>query len=281
MKNIYISIGCLVIALFMASCEDLLHEEYNPFTADKIGQELNKDGEKSTNGSTHILQDTVFQVNGVSFKMIRVEGGTFSMGTTDTKVYGAQPVHQVNLSTYYIAETEVTQELYKAVMGNCPSSFNGKNMPVGSVSRQKANSFIDKLRQLTGFYFALPTEAQWEFAARGGNNSRGYIYSGSNDCSSVAVWVGNAPRSVKSKMPNELGIYDMSGNVEELCYDWYGEYSSANQVNPKGATDGSSRVVRGGSYEKGGGKSACHVCARTSLYEDKGWGYTGLRLAIW
>ena len=194
-------------------------------------------------------------VNGVSFDMIKVEGGTFTMGATSEQGYDAcdseKPAHQVTLSDYYIGETEVTQALWQAVMGNNPCSFIGKYNPVESVSWNDCQEFIRKLNSLTGRTFRLPTEAEWEFAARGGNESKGYKYSGSNSIDNVAWYTSNSgskTHAVKTKSPNELGIYDMSGNVCEWCQDRYGSYSSNAHTNPKGPSSGSYRVLRGGSW---------------------------------
>ena len=150
-----------------------------------------------------------------------------------------------------IGKTEVTQELWEAVMGSNPSEFNGSNLPVENVSWEDCQTFIRKLNALTGKNFRLPTEAEWEYAARGGNNSRGYKYSGSNTVSNVAWYKDNSSSTthpVATKAPNELGIYDMSGNVEEWCNDGYGDYTSASQTNPTGPNSGSDRVYRGGSW---------------------------------
>ena len=196
-----------------------------------------------------------FTVKGVEFTMIAVEGGTFTMGATPEQGSDAdseeKPTHQVTLSNYYIGETEVTQALWKAVMGENPSFYKGDNLPVEQVSWYDCQEFIKKLNVLTGRNFRLPTEAEWEYAARGGNKSRGYKYSGSNIIEDVAWYKDNSggeTHRVRTKQANELGIYDMSGNVWEWCQDWYGGYSSATQTNPKGATTGSDRVNRGGSW---------------------------------
>ena len=165
-----------------------------------------------------------FMVNGVSFEMVRVEGGTFHMGATSEQKDEAwdreKPVHSVTLSSYYIGKTEVTQALWQAVMGSNPSNFKGSNLPVECVCWNDCQEFIQKLNSLTGRNFRLPTEAEWEFACRGGNNSRGYKYSGSNNLGSVAWYDDNSggqTHPVATKAPNELGIYDMSGNVWEWC----------------------------------------------------------------
>ena len=198
----------------------------------------------------------VLTVNGIKYNMVWVEGGTFRMGATSEQDIDAgddeYPVHSVTLSGYYIGETEVTQALWKAVMGSNPSEFKGDNLPVEQVSWDDCQEFIRKLNSLTGQHFRLPTEAEWEFACRGGNNSCGYKYSGSNDIDNVAWYFDNSGHKthpVGTKAQNELGIYDMSGNVWEWCSDWYGDYSSGAQTNPKGPYDGSYRVNRGGSWD--------------------------------
>ena len=196
-----------------------------------------------------------FMVNGVSFKMVKVAGGTFQMGATSEQGKDAEddelPVHSVTLFDYYIGQTEVTQELWEAVMGSNPSYFKGDNQrPVESVSWNDCQEFIEKLNRLTGKNFRLPTEAEWEYAARGGSKSRGYKYSGSNNPDAVAWYndnSGDETPPVAQKQSNELGLYDMSGNVLEWCSDRYGDYSSNSQINPTGASGGSYRVLRGGS----------------------------------
>ena len=198
-------------------------------------------------------KDKTFTVRGVTFKMIYVEGGTFTMGATPEQgedAYGDEkPAHEVTLSDYYIGETVVTQALWKAVMGNNPSRFKGENLPVEWISWHDCKEFISKLNALTGKNFRMPTEAEWEYAARGGSKSRGYKYSGSNRLGDVAWYEDNSggkTHEVGYKRPNELGLYDMSGNVWEWCSDWYGAYSSASQTNPKGPDSGTYRVFRGG-----------------------------------
>lgn len=193
-------------------------------------------------------------VNGIKYNMVWVDGGTFRMGATSeqgSEISDEKPVHSVTLSGYYIGKTEVTQALWQAVMGSNPSYFEGDDLPVEQVSWDDCQEFIRKLNSLTGQNFRLPTEAEWEFACRGGNNSRGYKYSGSNYIDNVAWYDGNSgdkTHPVATKSPNELGIYDMSGNVWEWCADWYGDYSSGRQTNPKGPYGGSFRVCRGGSW---------------------------------
>ena len=196
-----------------------------------------------------------FRVNGVSFEMVRVEGGTFRMGATYEQEGDAErdekPVHSVTLSSYYIGKTEVTQALWQAVMGSNPSYFKCSDLPVEWVSRDVCQEFIQKLNHLTGRNFRIPTEAEWEFACRGGNYSRGYKYSGSNNLDSVAWYDGNSggkTHPVGTKAPNELGIFDMSGNVWEWCSDWYANYTSYSQTNPTGPQSGSRCVYRGGCW---------------------------------
>ena len=201
-------------------------------------------------------EEFIFTALGVAFKMIRVDGGTFKMGATpeqgDDANDGEKPVHDVTLSSYYIAETQVTQELWQTVMGSNPSDFTGNlQRPVERVSWHDCQDFIKKLNQLTGKTFRLPTEAEWEYAARGGNKSRGYQYAGSNSLYDVGWYdcnSGGTTHPVKQKQANELGLYDMSGNVWEWCQDWFGDYSSSPQTNPSGPSDGDSRVLRGGSW---------------------------------
>ena len=223
-----------------------------------------------------------FEANGVSFTMIPVEGGTFTMGGTsemEDPYDNEKPTHQVTLSSYYIGETEVTQALWKAVMGFNPSYFEGDDHPVECVCWDVCQTFISKLNALTGKRFRLPTEAEWEFAARGGNQSRHTPYSGSSRIDDVAWYEDNSSNKthpVKTKQPNELGIYDMSGNVEEWCQDWYGDYSSDAQTNPTGASSGDYRVLRGGSWFLGG----CRSSSRSYCAPESSDSYFGLRLVL-
>ena len=195
-----------------------------------------------------------FAVGGVPFKMIRVEGGSFMMGSleNDSDAFDDEkPQHRVTLSDYYIGETPVTQALWKAVTGSNPSNWKGDNLPVECVSWHDCQKFIEKLNQKTGRKFRLPTEAEWEFAARGGTKSKGYKYSGSNNLDEVAWYTvnsGSKTHPVKFKKANELGVYDMSGNVWEWCQDKYGSYSSDSQTDPTGPASGSDCVLRGGSW---------------------------------
>lgn len=202
------------------------------------------------NGGGNIIEYTV---NGVKFKMVDVEGGTFNMGAdeSDTNAWPYErPVHQVTLSSFAIGMTEVTQELWEAVMSSNPSNFTDPKQPVERVSWNDCQAFIARLSAIIGKQFRLPTEAEWEYAARGGNKSKGYLYSGSNNVNDVAWYSDNCyglPQAVATKAANELGLYDMSGNVEEWCNDWYFEYEDNPVTNPTGPSDGLRKVTRGGS----------------------------------
>ncbi len=238
-----------------------------------------------------VLQDRTFNVGGVTFKMIAVEGGTFMMGATAEQGNMAEdnekPAHQVTLASYLIGETQVTQKLWMAVMGKNPSRFiKDKMRPVDTVSWEDCQIFIQKLNQLTGERFRLPTEAEWEFAARGGNRSRGYTYAGSNNLDDVAWYcensgwmnITNKTHPVATKKPNELGLYDMSGNVLEWCQDRHGKYSIEAQSNPTGPTSSNRHMLRGGSWNFYDGY--CRVSWRGSYDLSYALDYLGLRLAL-
>ena len=215
---------------------------------------------------------------GINLKMIYVEGGTFAMGSNSGES-DERPVHNVTLDSYYVGETEITQAQWRAVMGSNPSRYTGDNRPVENVSWNDAQAFCKKLSELTGKRYVLPTEAQWEYAARGGNQSKGYTYSGSNNIEEVAIYYYNSRNghsNVKSKKPNELGIYDMSGNVYEWCSDWKGSYSSSSQTNPQGPTSGSYRVLRGGGWSSNA--SYCRVADRNSNGPSGTESYYGFRV---
>lgn len=238
---------------------------------------------KSTSGETIIPEELTndkesFTVNGVQFSMIRVEGGTYTMGATSEQGSDAwddeKPAHSVSVGTFYIGETEVTQELWQAVMGSNPSYFKGSQRPVESVSWDDCQTFISKLNSLTGKNFRLPTEEEWEYAARGGNKSRHTKYSGSNDVGFVAwydVNSGDQTHDVKTKQPNELGIYDMSGNVLERTGSyWRDDYNSS--------VDTSRRVLRGGSWYSSAG--LMRVSYRYWCEPSGSSNGIGLRLAV-
>ncbi len=247
------------------------------------------------------IQDTVIEVNGVSFKMVAVAGGMFKMGAQNSDAEGSNydsdamvnesPLHRVTLSDYYIGQTEVTQALYRVVMGSVPenkwnTSFGlGDKYPAYSVSWDEVMTFLQRLDSLTGKKFRLPTEAEWEFAARGGKQSKGYKYSGSNNIDSVAVFYDNYGKKnfsnalVMSKAPNELGIYDMSGSVYEWCNDWFGTYGSEAVTNPQGALTNSFRIVRGGAWRYK--SKSCRVSARDYYNpEKKSQPFIGFRIVM-
>ena len=274
-----------------------------------------------------MVNNQVITVNGVSFKMNFIEGGSFAMGAQDSDPSGANydpaavdesPVHNVTLDGFYIGETAVTQALWKAVMGDNPSRFKGDSLPVETVNWDDCQLFISKLNQLTGKNFRLPTEAEWEFAARGGTKTS--LYSGENidikgqnnapNLDGLAWYGGNCGRDytteagcdvakgvdisswakkqyddlkggthpVGKKQPNAYGLYDMLGNVWEWCQDWYSHYSSNAQTNPKGLSSGTRRVMRGGSW--GGSASHCRVSSRLSGAPDRKGNGCGLRLVL-
>ena len=211
--------------------------------------------------------------------MVYVSGGTFIMGGDDSS--DQMPTHSVTLSSYYICKYEVTQALWRAVMGSNPSNFKGNNLPVENVSWYDCQTFIKRLNSYTGRNFRLPTEAEWEFAARGGNYSRHYKYRGSNHIDDVAWYIDNSnkrPHPVGTKQANELGLYDMSGNVGEWCSDWDGSYSSYSQTNPTGPNSGSSRVNRGGFWRYNA--RYCRTPERSSNAPDYCVNFIGLRLVL-
>ena len=238
-----------------------------------------------TNNSGMTAEQKQRIIDNLVNNMVYVSGGTFTMGATSEQGSGAwdneKPAHRVTLSSYYIGRYEVTQAEWKAVMGSNPSNFKGDNLPVECVSWNDCQEFIRKLNTLTGKNFRLPTEAEWEFAARGGNNSSGYKYSGSGNIGSVAWYTENSngkTHPVGQKSPNELGLYDMSGNVYEWCQDWYGSYPSYAQTNPTGPNSGSYRVCRGGSWDFNAG--CCRVSLRIHSTPGDSNFNLGLRLVL-
>lgn len=228
--------------------------------------------------------------------MVYVRGGTFTMGATAEQGNDAyddeKPAHSVTVSSFMICRYEVTQAEWEAVMGSNPSYIKGSDRPVECVSWKDCQKFIKKLNAASGYRFRLPTEAEWEYAARGGRFSRGYKYAGGSDIGSVAWYSENSyakgenspdygTHDVGTKRPNELGIYDMSGNVLEWCSDWYGKeyYGSSPSGNPKGPGTGSRRVCRGGGWY-GSGAGDCRVAFRFDCGPGHRFNVLGLRLVL-
>lgn len=228
------------------------------------------------------------KVGDAEFTMSRVDAGTFTIGPVagDKDVTPEEkPAHKVDLTgNYYIGQTEVTQELYKAVMGTNPSNFTGmKNLPVEQVSYNDAIEFCKRLSEMTGKTFTLPTEAQWEYAARGGQKSpeQPEIYAGSNNINDVTWYEENSngkTHPVATKAPNALGIYDMTGNVFEWCLDWYGSYKGGDVTNPNGPEKGKERVLRGGSWR--GDAKNCRVSYRYNYGPDHNRFNLGFRVVM-
>jgi formylglycine-generating enzyme required for sulfatase activity len=302
------SISNKIAVVLVLDCSTSLGSAFTPLkTAANSFVDILKnaaEGQSGTGGGQ--AGSGTYTANGVSFDMIAVPGGTFSMGSTSGEA-NEQPVHSVTLSNFSIGKYEVTQQLWLAVMGNWPSTApsstygNGNNYPayyvswqdiVGTSSSQAGytvngvtyyqNGFCYKLSLLvgSGLKFCLPTEAQWEYAAKGGQQSHNYTYSGSNTIGDVAWYDGNrsgGSHPVGTKAANELGIYDMSGNVWEWCSDWYGSYGSGAQTNPAGASSGTYRVYRGGSWRISA--SNCRVAARYYYLPGDRYYDFGFRLA--
>ena len=251
------------IVMLMLDCSSVMDENF----AD-LQQSVNAFMERlqNINSGTPEPDPGLFTVNGVTFQMVAVDGGTFSMGVDSTIVaegyanLDEMPAHEVTLSPYRIGQTEVTQELWNAVMGTNPSSFTtDPQRPVEQVSWEDCQEFIERLNELTGENFRLPTEAEWEFAARGGVDGNGTMYAGSDSIAEVAWFFDNSyamgidnedygTHVVGSKLANELGLFDMSGNVSEWCADWYGGYTEDAQTDPAGPEFGMRRVIRGGGW---------------------------------
>ena len=231
--------------------------------------------------------------------MVYVEGGTFVMGTDEQTFYSTSGIpfdnyreyytqHHVTLSDYYISKYELTQKEWNALMSENNSHFVGPDLPIENITWDEAVDFVSRLSKLTNLDFQLPTEAQWEYAARGGKYSFGYVYSGSDNWVDVA-WlvepsvVTSDPRYTTSavglRSPNELGIYDMSGNVSEFCSDWYAPYPYEDQIDPVGPSIGDRHVVRGGEIDYGYAPYNCTVFKRDQHYTTSSQ-HIGIRLVL-
>lgn len=251
----------LLLLLFSVACG---HKE------DPIDEPATPGGDPSQTIELQLApaHDTSFEARGVRFNMVYVPAGTFTMGAStnpSSSVYDPdadileQPAHTVQLDAFLIADVEVSQFLYYAVMGNNPSTVSDLMLPVHDVSFTRSQQFVDTLSRLTGYSFRLPTEAEWEYAARGaGREDSNYIFAGSNTIDSVAWSSHNSDGRVHQSgelAPNALGVFDMSGNVMEWCSDWYGNYTGGTQSNPQGPARPANsnlqkRILRGGSFRQ-------------------------------
>ncbi len=251
------------------------------FINSKSVQESSKITHKvpAVHGKKRIIQNLINN-------MVYVKGGEFYMGATPEQesdyFEDEKPSHEVTLSHFYIGKYEVTQEEWLAIMGYNPSEFIGMKRPVENVSWEDCQLFIKKLNTITGKHFRLPTEAEWEYAARGGI-FHGYKYSGSDFIDDVAWYSNNrtfdnGTSIVGAKSPNNLGLYDMSGNVGEWCNDWYEPYKMDRQNNYKGPLTGSFKVFRGGNW--GSSAKSCRVSCRSTAIVTEANIFLGFRLAL-
>jgi formylglycine-generating enzyme required for sulfatase activity len=245
---------------------------YQPISTNETGTSTSETGNDEGKSKSSNPED---------IEMVDVSGGSFIMGCNRYCKDDEIPTHGVVLNSFKIGKYELTQAQWTAIMGSNPSAFNGcENCPVENVSWNEVQTFIRKLNSKTGKNYRLPTEAEWEYAARGGANTSIFTYSGSNNLDDVAWHNGNSAGKTKpvgGKKANELGIYDMTGNVTEWCSDWYGPYSDENQVDPIGANSGTGRVLRGGSWNYKG--EDCRVFFRGNLLPSAKQNMRGFRLA--
>lgn len=263
-----------------------------PFTSKKLDEKrLNThrrvwNGLKSENRTPEVPTSNLpAPIKELIDNMVEVEGGTFVMGGTQEQGEEAfsdeKPPHKVTLSTFYIGRYPVTQEQWKAVMGSNPSYFQGERHPVEQVSWLDCQNFVQKLSELTGMLFRLPTEAEWEYAARGGKKGKGYKYSGGDLLSQIAWYnenSGGTSHEVGQKAPNELGLYDMSGNIWEWVQDWKGDFTKDDQINPTGPDEGDERICRGGGWNRE--HDRCRVSYRGDDEADLCYRSLGLRVVM-
>ena len=242
---------------------------------------------KPENNTPDSLQVLRIQVGELAFDMQKIEGGLFIMGGTPEQhnevISTDLPTHTVSLHTYYIGTTEVTQDLWQAIMPEwyISDEWNIPNQPITDVNWYDCQEFIRRLNNITGLPFRLPTEAEWEFAARGGNISRGYRFAGGNKIEDVSWGLSNAgfrKHNVGERKPNELGLYDMTGNVSEWCSDWYWMYHLGTEPYPQGAKEGELKVVRGGSFDNC--KDNSYLSRREYYNPNEAMNYCGFRLAL-
>lgn len=277
MKFPIFSFAALLLPLLFTSCEQC-GGSASSSDSDSVASVAEVD-------TVPAFTDLVFTVHEVEFSMIAVNGGSFSMGGTPEQEGDSwdeeQPVHTVNLSDFHIGQTEVTWALWQAVMGADRRHEQDGSLPVTDVSWDDCQTFIAKLNSLTGSEFRLPTEAEWEYACRGGQRTTGYKFGGSDNAEDVANFWANGEGQLKpimTKHANELGLYDMSGNVFEWCQDYYAPYPATTQYDPQGPDSGDERVYRGGSWDMSAW--SCRVSARACGHPDQKGNNIGLRLAL-
>lgn len=216
----------------------------------------------------------------MNIEMIYIKGGTFQMGS-DKGDIDEMPLHNVTLNDFYLAKYVITQLQWEIVMGYNPSEYKGDNLPLERVNLWVVQDFLLKLNSKYGLTYRLPSEAEWEFAAKGGTKSCDYMYAGSDNLDNVAWYNNNSngtTHQVGCKQPNELGLYDMSGNVAEWCNDYYGEYSSNSQLNPKGAPSNYMGVIRGGNCFSQSNR--CRVSKRSYNMRSSVCSETGFRVVL-
>jgi formylglycine-generating enzyme required for sulfatase activity len=242
--------------------------------AERIAREQQEEKQRQEKLKISTLPDVINR------QMVYVQGGKFDMGCQKNCGEYERPVHQVVLNDFYIGKYEITQQIWQDIMGDSLSGFAGNNLPVESVTWNDVQDFIFQLNKLSGKNYRLPTEAEWEYAARGGNQSKKNTYSGSKDAGSIAWYYLNSNGSTHSigiKKANELGLYDMSGNVSEWCNDLFGIYRSRIETNPIGNSTGSEHVIRGGHWD--GDATELRVSSRASAGADYHDNIIGFRLA--
>ena len=269
-KNLLITLFAALAIAFLPACGD-----DSPDNPTKPVNGFRPSYPHNITDAQKAVLDQLFQ------DMVTVEGGSFTMGATADQgsdiTDHAKPAHKVSVDKFYICKYEVTEMLWAAVNNTSSASL----LPKNNVSYTDVISFIRKLQNMTSINFRLPTEAEWEFAARGGKKSNGYRYAGSNNANDVAWYLSNSgmtTHAVGSLAPNELGLYDMSGNVWELCSDWYGDFTSASQTNPTGPASGTYRVQRGGDGRVG--ERGVRIAIRDGILPNQADQWTGFRLVI-